>query len=328
MQYIQSRNVLFSVLVLILSISSAQERTNATHQDIELGKVSWYRDYDQAIALSAKEGKPVLILFQEIPGCATCRNYGHDVLSSPLMAEAIEDLFIPLAIYNNKKGKDAVVLKQFREPSWNNPVVRIVNKHGQDLTKRVAGNYSAAGLYKAMENVLLLENKTIPPYMQLLGEELAATSKNTISEKYFKMYCFWTGEKHLGSAKGVLNTEAGFMKGHEVVKVTYDKSVLGESILEDFAKDQNMLPLSKDNSYRTATKDEDYFLQHTIYKYLPLSKLQRTKINSAIGQREAAEKYLSPRQLAWLKQLKNSETSKEVRYNQPFIKSWEALSSR
>nr|MCH9660623.1 thioredoxin family protein [Bacteroidota bacterium] len=132
----------------------AQERTNGQEQDEELGKISWYRDYDSALQLSKKEGKPILILFQEVPGCATCRNYGHNVLSHPLMTEAIENEFIPLAIFNNKGGKDLKVLKKYKEPTWNNPVVRIVNDKGDNIVKRVAKDYSAKGLYNAMTAAL------------------------------------------------------------------------------------------------------------------------------------------------------------------------------
>ena len=84
-------------------------------------KVSWYRDYETALELSEKHDKPVLILFQEVPGCATCRNYGHDVLSNPLMTEAIENEFIPLAIFNNKGGDDAKVLKKIQRTKLEQP---------------------------------------------------------------------------------------------------------------------------------------------------------------------------------------------------------------
>ena len=33
------------------------------------------------------------------------------------------------------------------------------------------------------------------------------------------MHCFWTGEMKLGQLKGVLETEAGFIGGHEVTLV-------------------------------------------------------------------------------------------------------------
>ena len=74
-----------------------------TEQSEELGQVHWYRSYDKALAVAAKE----------VPGCSTCRNYGHNVLSHPLMVEAIESLFVPLAIFNNKSGKDKNILDQY-----------------------------------------------------------------------------------------------------------------------------------------------------------------------------------------------------------------------
>ncbi|MFK7806616.1 MAG: thioredoxin family protein [Saprospiraceae bacterium] len=162
------------LLLMALSFATldayAQKKTNPSNQSEELGTVSWYRSYDDALKLSEKEDKPVLILFQEVPGCMTCRNYGHHVLSNPKMVEAIETLFIPLAIYNNKKGADAKVLRQFGEPAWNNPVVRIVNKNGENLVKRVSGNYSQKGLYQAMEEALTKDGSDTPELMLLVKE--------------------------------------------------------------------------------------------------------------------------------------------------------------
>lgn len=34
----------------------------------ELGKVEWLRDYGEAQAKAKESGKPILILFQEVPG--------------------------------------------------------------------------------------------------------------------------------------------------------------------------------------------------------------------------------------------------------------------
>ncbi len=314
---------LVGILVLCLSFlpSIAQERTNPLQQDQELGKVSWYRDYEVATSLSEKENKPVLILFQEVPGCATCRNYGDNVLSNPLLVEAIEDLFIPLVIHNNKGGKDREVLNQFNEPSWNNPVVRIVDATGTNLAPRVAGNYSAKGMYTAMHTALIKTYVEIPEYMNLLGKELSAV--RTTKEKYYSMYCFWTGEKQLGAAEGVLNTEAGFMKGREVVKVTYDDKKVNIKELDSYAKRNNFTPITQDNSYRQASNDEDYYLRHTPYKYLPLSNLQKTKINTAIGNHKDATVFLSPRQQKWLKEILSNKATQEILFDQSFTTAWE-----
>lgn len=320
------RNLVGVIALLLVALNAfAQERTEPKSQDKELGKVSWYRDYDDAVALSLEKDKPILILFQEVPGCATCRNYGRDVLSHPLMTEAIENLFVPLAIFNNKGGKDKKILEKFDEPSWNNPVVRIIDPLGIDIVKRVGSDYTAKGLYSAMIYALKAKKKEIPEYLSLLGEELTAVGNNSKKEKYFKMYCFWTGEKQLGSQNGVLNTEAGFMGGHEVVKVAYDANQISEAQLTKFAGLNDFKPIAEDRTYRPATSDEDYFLRHTDYKYLPLTPLQRTKINSALGNKKSGLKFLSPKQLLWLKQLGKKKDKGMIRYNKPFEDAWASI---
>lgn len=314
---------LLVVLYLIPQNNNAQQRTNPLNQDQELGKVSWYRDYGEAMAASIKEKKPVLILFQEVPGCATCRNYGHNVLSNPLMTEAIENEFIPLAIFNNKKGKDLKILKKYKEPTWNNPVVRIVNEKGDNLVKRVASDYSVKGLYNAMIKALKAEKKTIPEYVKILGEEIKINFNATsLKETHYKMYCFWTGEKQLGAQDGVLITQAGFMDG-EVVKVKYDDSKITKVELNNFAKANKMQPISNNTYFTWAKKDEDYYLQHSQLIYLPLSRVQKTKVNSALGNGQSPLPFLSPKQTRWLADIDADKNEKL--YNRDFDKAWDEM---
>jgi hypothetical protein len=115
--------------------------TNPANQNIELGKVTWNRNYQDALQKSKETGKPVLLFFQEISGCATCVNYGRNVLSHPLMVDLIESEFIPLAIYNNKPGKDAEILRLYNEPSWNNPVAHFIDAEGKDIIPKLEDNY-------------------------------------------------------------------------------------------------------------------------------------------------------------------------------------------
>lgn len=51
----------------MLAIVSSSIGT-ADFAPIELGKVPWMRDYDEARTLAKKTGRPILILFQEVPG--------------------------------------------------------------------------------------------------------------------------------------------------------------------------------------------------------------------------------------------------------------------
>ncbi len=302
---------LLILIVFFVGVSSsqfyAQQRTDISNQSEELGKVKWYRNYDEAISASKKEKKDIVLLFQEVPGCSTCRNYGHNVLSNPLMVEALENSFIPLAIFNNKGGHDKKILEKFNEPSWNNPVVRIINAEGENIVKRISSDYSAHTLSKRMIESLHAENKNVPKYLELLEQELAASKSNSIKEKTFQMYCFWSGEKELGQIEGVLDVESGFIGNAEVVKVKYDDRVVDENSIAETVKNKGIKPVRSSNSYRIAKKDVHYYLENSDYKKLPLSPLQKTKINSALGNNESALSFLSPKQLELLGEIQREK---------------------
>lgn len=301
----------------------AQERTNPNKQSEELGKVSWFRNYEAALKAADRSGKPVLMLFQEVPGCATCRNYGHHVLTHPLMVDAIEHEFVPLVIYNNRGGADKMVLTAYREPAWNNPVVRIVDASGKDLVNRVAGNYSATGLLDAMEAALFKARKPVPGYLQVLGDELRAASGGNVKTACYKMYCFWSGEGHFGKLPGVVATEPGFMGGSEVVKVSYDANRTSASKLSQHGAEAGCTPIRQDASYRP-DRDPQYYLKQSAFKYLPLTPLQKSRINSAIGKREHPERFLSPTQQQWLLAVRQGRNAK-VRYDKPFEQAWQEM---
>jgi hypothetical protein len=48
----------------------------------------------------------------------------------------IETHFEPVAIYNNAKGKDAKILKEFKEPAWNYQVIRFITQEKEDIIPR------------------------------------------------------------------------------------------------------------------------------------------------------------------------------------------------
>ncbi|HUR31595.1 MAG TPA: VPGUxxT family thioredoxin-like (seleno)protein, type 2 [Saprospiraceae bacterium] len=265
---------------------------------VELGKVKWLRSMEDAMVQSKRECKPILILFQEIPGCQTCRQYGNEVLSHPLIVEAIETHFVPLAIYNNKGGDDAAILKKFNEPAWNNPVVRIVDEKGKDLIPRLSGNYSPQGLSSAMTNVLINIQGKAPVYLQLLTDELVAKSKGFQSATY-SMYCFWSGEALFGKVNGVMMTSAGFQNGKEVVKVDYDPSIITKTQLDKIAS-QSSCRTSASGSF-SPDNTPKYYLSNSYYRGIPMTELQKCKVNSAIAEGQDPDIYLSPRQLQFLK---------------------------
>ncbi len=275
------------------------KRIPVKNQFEELGNVNWLRNYDEAVAVAKKEKKPILILFQEIPGCATCRNYGHNVLSNQLMVDAIESEFVPLAIHNNKNGHDKNILEKYNEPSWNNPVVHLVDASGKDIVQAVRSDYSLAGLSRAMINALNKENESIPAYLNILFQEQNALASGQTETAYFKLYCFWSGEVFFGNQKGVLATETGFIKGSEIVKVVFNPSETSINVLNKAAAQAKAQQVT--GNYSKAPADQQkYQLLHSLYKKITMTDLQKTKVNSAIGNGENPKVYLSPSQLGAL----------------------------
>ena len=294
---------------------------------VELGKVNWLRDYDQAIQTSIQTGKPILILFQEVPGCRTCRQFGEEVLSHPLIVDAIETYFVPLAIYNNTKEDDKV-LKKFKEPSWNNPVVRIVDASSLDLTDRMA-NYSSMELIAGIEEVLNAKSVKYAPWFDLLKDNFVAKTAKT-EQATFGMYCFWTGEAKLGSIDGVVATKPGFMNGHEVVEVEYNPAIITYADLTTQAKankcsskvfvhnkDQKKIATTiVDNSAVSSAsnfrldKDVKYYLSKTDYRIIPMMENQATMINAFLATQKDIKDLLSPSQWRYYKQMQSGEYKK------------------
>jgi len=313
----------FILLVSSLLLTDNQlvgQRTDKENQNVELGKISWFRDYNDALQESKVLNKPIFILFQEVPGCSTCQNYGKNILSNPLLVDIIENEFIPLAIFNNKKGEDRKILKSFKEPSWNNPVVRIINHEGQNLVSRLSGNYSLEGVSNLIRLALVNSDFGIKKYADIITQEMQNDSKHT-KEAFYSMYCFWTGEAKLGQIEGVLSTEPGFMNGKEVVKITYDKEKANSKDLAEVAKSHKFSFVKDPSKFRT-DKDEQYYLKKSVYKYLPLSPIQRTKINSALAHKKNPESYLSPTQIKWKKWLEENKHSRNPLYTYDINDAW------
>lgn len=324
---------------------SGKKQSAQNHQPDELGTVNWLRNFDAGLAKAREDKKPVFLLFQEVPGCATCRNYGHNVLSHPLIAEAIETLFVPVAIYNNKGGADAKVLKYYSEPTWNNPVVRIVGADKKDIVKRIGGNYSKLAVVAAMSEALTAHELPVPKYLQLLYQELASEKSGT-EKATFSMYCFWTGEKKLGNMDGVVETQPGFMNGKEVVEVEYDPELINfETLLRKanktgcaghvFADNAEQLEKTEAIVGKSSTSEKGdfrldrepkYYLSKSVYKYVPMTQLQAARANSLVGNGQLPNEVLSPRQIALVAAIRADKKSKrKSAINVDIQKAWEEL---
>ncbi|MGE3107709.1 MAG: VPGUxxT family thioredoxin-like (seleno)protein, type 2 [Phycisphaerales bacterium] len=290
----------------------------ATENPVELGTVRWTRGLEAACDEAKRRQRPVFILFSEVPGCFTCKNYGERVMSHPLIVEAIESLFVPLAVYNNIEGDDRKALEQFGEPTWNNPVVRIVSSDRKPLADRVSDEYTTEGVSRAMTQSLGAVKTPVPRYLALLADEGLAKSSRT-GKAVFAVHCFWEGDQNIGALDGVVGTRIGFLDGQEVVEVEYAPAKLPFARLREqvagmscatriYARDDEQasskstspsdtLSIKKSSEPIRLDAVQKYHLSHTVYKHVPMTEPQACRVNAALAKGEDPDVYLSPRQV-------------------------------
>ena len=153
------------ILFLVVAFFIVPRESAYSEQPVEIGIVDWSRDYDASLKRSAQENKPVFLLFQEVPGCSGCKEFGQTVLSNKSMVRAIQEEFIPVVVFNNHPGRDAEILKKFKEPSWNYQVIRFLNSNEQDIIPRKDRVWDVQSLKKRMIEVLTKTKRKVPAYL-------------------------------------------------------------------------------------------------------------------------------------------------------------------
>ena len=61
-------------ILISLAICVTAYGSETINNPVEVGDVRWGRDFDAALEESAKSGKPLLVLFQEVPGSRVSKN--------------------------------------------------------------------------------------------------------------------------------------------------------------------------------------------------------------------------------------------------------------
>ncbi|MGC6425593.1 MAG: hypothetical protein ACON5H_01195 [Akkermansiaceae bacterium] len=85
------------------------------------------------------------------------------------MVKLIEDHFEPVAIYNNVRGKNAEILEEFREPSWNYQVIRFITHEKKDLIPRKDRINTIAGVSRRMIVALEAAKRPVPDSLRTLA---------------------------------------------------------------------------------------------------------------------------------------------------------------
>lgn len=241
--------------------------------------------------------------------------FGRGPLSHPLLVEAIETEFIPVAVRNNVDGAEAEILARFEEPAWNNPVMRFLDGGGRDVLPRRDRIWSAGDTARRLAAALEAAGRAVPPYLRLACAELAPAGR---SRAVFAMHCFWEGEARLGALDGVLATRAGWLAEREVVEVIFDPARLAYGPLVRRALEldcarriftvnaeqlRQARALAPDRAVPAPATPRDaeagdgkYHLRQSPLRYLPLTPLQAARVNSDLAAGKAPARWLSPRQ--------------------------------
>jgi hypothetical protein len=303
------------VFHLVAVVGALVAPRGAVAEAPELGIVHWERSFDRAIEQATRDDKPVFALFQEVPGCSTCVGFGKTVLSNPLLVDAIENEFVPLAIFNNRGGEDGQVLRRYGEPGWNNPVVRFLDGTGQDLIPRRDGLFAAGQIGWRMIEALKAARRPVPKYLEIAVAEAGAQFSDRAT---FAMSCYWSGEACLGSIDGILASRTGWLKGREVVEIQFHPGRIDYATLlqrasanrcadQVFAHDRRQLEtaqrifgeratLVEQSASEAKSSDQKYHLGHSALRDLDLTPLQAARVNAALADGSDPTSWLSPRQ--------------------------------
>ncbi len=241
------------------------------------------------------------------------------------MVEAIEELFIPVLVFNNKP-EDEAVLKSFEEPSWNNPVIRILKSDGSDLIARQDKVWETSAVAKRICQALQAAGQRTPQWLKSLD---APSAESTMTAT-FAMHCYWVGEAQLGALDGVLTTRAGWVGEKEVVNLVYDPATIEyETLLEsalnmecastvytlDDEQKRIALAIVDEKTVEALTdlvrirlaksSDQKYSLDNSNLRFLPLTETQAVKVNAilASSNQHGLANWLSPRQQDLLKRI-------------------------
>lgn len=284
----------------------------------ELGAVRWLRDFDAAAAQARERGLPLLVLFTEVSGCAACTDFGSGALSHPLIVEAAESLFVPVAVLSNADGPDKAVLESFNEPAQANPVVRIMSPDRADLVPRLGDERTVGAVTKLMEAALTQDHSRAPGYLSTLREEEESAGRK-LATVLFEIKDGTAAEAKIGGLSAVVQTKLGTREGADVLEATFDPArqdylsllrtvwrmnvatavvysygLLAEDTRRAFGPDG----AKRGSTHFTPTEDARLArLRESPYRAVPMTPVQALRINSALHAGRDADLFLSPRQI-------------------------------
>jgi hypothetical protein len=180
-----------------------------------------------------------------------------------------------------------------------NPLLRILSPDGITLSRQQFANPNTGAGLSEMVRLLETAHRPVPRYLQMVCDEYSGRPTETAR---FSVGCYWEGERVLGKLHGVVASRTGTIGKDEVVELKFDPKIVNPAALTERAKHMTCfrgIPSTQ------AALAEDPEQQHTLanhpeFAHIPMTPLQRTKVNAAVWDHQDITQFLSPKQLKML----------------------------
>jgi hypothetical protein len=196
----------------------------------ELGAISWQRDLEGSLAAAAAGDGIVLVFFVRIGDARKQIEFGEAVLSNPLLVEAIETEFLPVAIYETGPGEHERVRHRYSEAAADGPVLRFLDPQGSDILPRGEAVWTVHDVAQRLVSALTARGRGVPGYLRILAEETdpAALERTTLAVEDQHR-----AEGELGALAGVVEARSGWLGGYKIVEVAFrPQELLFESLIQ------------------------------------------------------------------------------------------------
>lgn len=180
-----------------------------------------------------------------------------------------------------------------------NPLLRVLAPDGITLSRAQLANANTGAGLAEMVRLLEAAHRPVPHYLQLVCDEYSGRPTETAR---FAVGCYWEGERELGKLHGVVASRTGTIGKDEVVELKFDPKVVDATALAERAKHMSCF---RGVPSAQAAIAEDPEQQHTLANHpefsdIPMTPLQRTKVNAALWDHQDLTQFLSPRQIKLL----------------------------
>jgi hypothetical protein len=177
-----------------------------------------------------------------------------------------------------------------------NPVLMLFAPEDVQLTSAQWADANTTSGLDRFIRVLSAAHRPVPDYLRALRDEYAGHPLESAS---FAVGCYWEGERALGKLNGVVSSRTGVLGSEEIVQVKFDPRTIDAARLTSTVKAMSCYrgcrpadaPLALD------PQQQHDLSMHPEYAYLPLTAMQATKVNAALGTGGNPDAFLSPAQL-------------------------------